>query len=107
MATVALTVADDGGTVEVSDADTLELSLRDNPTTGYRWELEPIAGASLRLVDERHEPDSDLTGSGGRVTWTLHAAVPGNVALRLKQWRPWEGESSVLARFAVTIVVRG
>lgn len=85
--------------------DTILLRLSDNPATGFRWELEPVTGESMLLDDSGYEPSGGAIGSGGVATWSLHAAAAGTTSIALKRWRPWEGDASVLARFAVTVNV--
>jgi inhibitor of cysteine peptidase len=105
MATIEVTRAEDGASVDARVGDTIVVRLSDNPTTGYRWELEPVAGDRMLLEDAGYEPSSRAIGSGGAATWTLHAAAAGTSTIRVKRWRPWEGDSSVLERFAVTVHV--
>lgn len=104
VATIELVETDEGTTVRAHVGDIIKLRLADNPTTGYRWELEPVAGGLVPL-ETSYEPSSSLAGSGGIGTWTVRAAEAGRVGLSLKRWRPWEGEASVQARFAVTVDV--
>ena len=105
MATIGVTRAEDGASIDARVGDPIVVRLSDNPTTGYRWELEPVAGEQLLLDDAGYEASSRAIGSGGVATWTLRAAAAGTSTIRLKRWRPWEGDSSVLDRFAVTVQV--
>lgn len=98
-----LTEADRGKTIEVRVGDTITLCLHENAATGYRWTLD---GPESRLVDVRadeHTPQPAAAGSGGEASWTLRAAAHGSAQIRLKLWRPWEGERSVQKRFGVTV----
>ena len=103
MATIEVTSAEDGTSIEADVGDTILLRLADNPTTGYRWELEPVTGDSLVLDDE---PSSGAMGGGGVTTWTLSVIAAGTISIALKQWRPWEGDASVLDRFTLTVHAR-
>ncbi len=105
MAAIEVTIAQDGTSIDAEVGDTILLRLSDNPTTGYRWELEPPAGESMVLDDSGYEPSGGAIGSGGVATWTLHATAAGTTSIVLKRWRPWEGDASVLTRFAVTVNV--
>lgn len=107
MATIEVTAADDDTVIAAEAGDTIAVRLPDNPATGYRWELEPVTGGAVVLDDAGYEPSSDAVGGGGVATWTLHAAASGTASIRLKRWRPWEGDGSVRARFRVTVNVRG
>jgi inhibitor of cysteine peptidase len=39
-------------------------------------------------------------------TWTLRARAPGRTRVGLKRWRHWEGDKSVVERFAVTLDIK-
>jgi len=105
MATIEISLAEDGSSIDARVGDTIVLRLSDNPTTGYRWELEPVVGEQLLLDDAGYESSGPAIGSGGVATWTLHAVSPGISTVHLKRWRPWKGEASVLARFAAIVHV--
>lgn len=105
MATIEVAGTDEGATISAAVGDTIVLRLPDNPTTGYQWELDPLPGTGLVAVESGFEPTSDLMGSGGTATWALQAQAPGTTVVRLKRWRQWEGESSVLERLVVTVTV--
>jgi inhibitor of cysteine peptidase len=106
MATIQVTIAEEGTSIEAAVGDTMVLRLPDNPTTGYRWELEPVTGESMVLDASGYQPSGGAIGSVGVATWTLHATAAGTTLIGAKRWRPWEGDASVLARFAVTVTVR-
>jgi inhibitor of cysteine peptidase len=101
-----LTLADDGATVDVAPGETLSLRLPENATTGYRWEVDSLDEAILELIDERPSYPKAGVGGGGEVNFVVRALVPGSAELRFKQWRAWEGQDSVIGRFAVRVNVR-
>ena len=103
MATIEVTEANNGTSIDAEVGDTIVVRLSDNPTTGYRWDLEPVTGESLVLDDSGYEPSVGAVGSGGVATWSLRATAEGTTTVALKRWRPWEGNASVLDRFAVTV----
>ena len=106
MATSEVTDAEDGTAIDADVGDTILLAVLDDPTTGYRWELEPVTGVSIVLDVAGYEPSSGEAGSGGVATWLLSVAAAGTTAIALKRWRPWEGDASILNRFTVTVDVR-
>ena len=106
MATIEVTSAEDGTSIEADVGDTILLRLADNPTTGYGWEFEPVTGDSLVLTNSGYEPSSGAMGGGGVTTWTLSVIAAGTISIALKQWRPWEGDASVLDRFTLTVHAR-
>ncbi len=103
MATIEVTEAENGTSIDADVGDAIVVRLSDNPTTGYRWELEPVTGESLVLDDSGYEPSGGAVGGGGVATWMLRARAAGTTTVALKRWRPWEGDASVLDRFTVTV----
>jgi len=101
----AMTEADSGKTVDVPVGGNLELSLNENATTGYRWEIENVNTRIVEVKDGEYKPSSGGVGGGGSKHWSLKAIAPGKTECQLKLWRPWEGDSSIQKRFSVTLVV--
>jgi inhibitor of cysteine peptidase len=99
-----LTGADDGGVVKVRRGDAVELELPENPTTGYRWDLE--THDVLAAADEFVQPPGEAgIGAGGAHRWRFVLDRAGEARIALRHWQPWEGEPSVDQRFAVRIEV--
>ena len=102
MSTV-LTAADNGRTVELPVGDEVALRLQENATTGYRWAID---SADANLVDINEGPyvsTSEKMGGGGEAQWLIKAKAPGATSIKLKRWRQWEGESSVVERYEITL----
>jgi inhibitor of cysteine peptidase len=106
-AAVELIESDDGKTVEVQAGDMLVVRLHENPSTGFRWQIEEPDSKILRLRGSDFVPQSAAVGSGGDEQWTFEALAPGQTQLGFKLWRHWEGEKSVQKRFAVSLAVKG
>jgi predicted secreted protein len=73
-----------GSTIALAVGEEAEVSLAENPTTGFRWRLPPDAPDVVALVADRFTP-------GGR---------PGQPGVRLLRWR---GERAGTTR--VTLVL--
>jgi inhibitor of cysteine peptidase len=75
-----------GTTVAVKLGDTVEVSLPENPTTGYRWVLVPDPNLTASLVSAVFVPNQGVppanVGVGGTRTWTFTAAA-GRGQIRL------------------------
>ena len=95
---------DSGRTVKVKQGAIITIRLVENPTTGYRWAVE--AGSRLEQVEDQNEPGGMIGAAGVRVL-RFQAKGIDTHELRLKNWREWEGESSVIGRFNAWIVVDG
>lgn len=98
---------DNNRTTELHVGERLEIHLPENPTTGFKWAIDENDRRILALDDTVYIPplEGGFIGARGQRTFTFTARQPGEVALKLKYWRVWEGDSSVVERFGVTVRV--
>lgn len=106
MTTVTLSAADNGRSLAVARGDRLVISLEENPTTGFRWAVESNSAAVLAPASDELAARGPAIGAGGMRQLTYSAVAAGTSAVRLKHLRSWEGDTSIIARFAVTVTVR-
>lgn len=107
MGKLSITEADKGKTLEVRRDDLIVVRLPENPTTGYRWALDEDQHEILFLEKSEFSlPKSPKVGGGGTRIFTFRAKRAGTAQIRLKNWRDWEGEASVIDRFDSETVVR-
>ncbi len=86
--------------------ETVALRLPGNPTTGYTWAVDEVDKKILELMDSSYSRSSpERIGSGGWRTLTFKAIAAGTTPVRLKYWRVWEGDTSVVKRFDITVQV--
>lgn len=109
MALLTLTSSDNGKLIEARQGDEIILRLPENATTGYRWHIDRANGVIEQEQDSYH-PDASIQtdpntqfGRGGVREFRFRANAPGTARLELKLWQAWEGEGSVVERFAVDI----
>jgi inhibitor of cysteine peptidase len=92
-----------GERVHVRVGDEVVLRLPENPSTGYRWQLEPPHG-SLELADDAYvRPRDGAVGSGGERHFTLRATNSGQAEIQLRLARSWERQAIRQGSVAVTI----
>jgi inhibitor of cysteine peptidase len=91
-----LTDADDGGHVSLKVGETVLLELAENPTTGFRWDLQPFEGSCLREHDDRFEAGAGI-GAGGLRRLRIVATKAGEEDIRLVLIRPWGPREPVRA----------
>lgn len=104
---VRLGAEDEGRQVELSEGQTLAVSLEGNPTTGYTWETEELDEDILKQMGEAEfEPQSDLIGAPGVLTLRFEAVGAGETTLNLVYHRSWEKDVEPLEAFSVSVVVR-
>jgi inhibitor of cysteine peptidase len=85
--------------------------LSENPTTGYVWVVDGqpalfVLQSSDYVADA--QPNSQgkaLVGGGGQRSFAFVAKKVGTATLKLKQWRPWQGDSSIVDTFSIDVQV--
>jgi inhibitor of cysteine peptidase len=107
---VTLTEANNGQPLELRQGDVVDLRLRENPTTGFRWQVVRTDGlVEEPAVDDappsRGPEEHPQVGAGGTRTFRFRARTPRTGRLELKLWREFEGDSSVVKRFAIDITI--
>ena len=98
-----LTESDAGTEHSVDVGQELVVRLRENPTTGFRWDLS-VPADGLALDDDSYDAEvPGRPGSGGVRTFRLRATVPGTHRLGAALRRPWEsGEGGPALEFPIT-----
>lgn len=94
-------LSSNGSAVTVARGDTLEVSLPQNASTGYRWELDPSAGLMV-VADRLERPVSGHAGAGGQRVFVLRVDGPGVVRARLR--RSWEPPERVAQTYSVQVI---
>jgi len=91
----------DNGVARARVGDSIRLQLSENPTTGYRWQMQPDVPPALRILADSWEASGAAAGAGGVRFWTIVADKPGKASLRLELKRSWEKTST--RTFSVTL----
>jgi inhibitor of cysteine peptidase len=95
----SLTEADDGRTVDLRVGETVEVTLSQNASAGYRWAIERLDPGIVEANESKSSHPQGQVGSAGRETFTFKATRPGSGEVLLKYWRHFEGDSSITQRF--------
>lgn len=97
----------DGRSIELRVGDGVQLSLTENPTTGYRWEFVTKPEPYCVVVSDAYVADSNgAIGTGGAHKWVFRAVSPGSRTLSLAYRRPWEKDTPPAETFKLTLVVK-
>ncbi len=84
---------DDGASVSLAPGDSFEVRLRENPTTGYQWDLAEWDRAILEMTRDEFRPAGVLQrGAGGEHVWEFVARTLGTLSLVLTYRRPGGSE---------------
>lgn len=96
-----LTEDDSGRRLDARVGEAVQVTLAENPTTGYRW--HPADATGLEATDDRYDGPTEPRGAAGmrRLTFTPQRA--GRLRLRLVLKRSWE--SAEAGEFVVDLDV--
>ena len=94
------------GTARALKGDTIIMELKENPTTGYSWNLSASSG--LSLVDDKYVQDpakEGMAGVGGVHVWTFDVIEDGVQKISAVYKRPWEDITGEEDTFELTVHV--
>jgi inhibitor of cysteine peptidase len=95
-----------GQTIERAVGDKIEITLPENPTTGFHWEL--IGGGEAmcaKLSDAFNRPPGP-PGRGGEHSWEFQFTGLGDCAIELRYRRRWQKPAGDERTFKIRVRVR-
>ncbi len=87
-------------TLRLAIGQSAGVELEENPSTGYRWEIDAKASSNLPLLRigdrgfSEREAGKRLLGAPGIHRWTIEAASAGTARVVFIYRRPWEGKAA-------------
>jgi inhibitor of cysteine peptidase len=90
-----ITENDNGKTIIIKKGDALYLKLKENPSTGYSWQLSLSKGLNM-LTNKYYSPESSkkggrlIVGAAGFHLWEIKAVDKGSQQLKGIYKRSWE-----------------
>lgn len=104
---VVVTSEDDGTTMAMIPDTQVLVALDSNATSGYEWAVDTLDTAVVEFLGSDYVAPADgAVGQGGTQELEFHALEEGTTTLKLKYWRPWEGDESIADRWEITFEVR-
>lgn len=101
---LVVTRADNNRAAELRVGERLAVKLPENPSTGYAWAIDENENRLLALESTAYDaPTEGSIGARGRRVFIFSARQAGDVVLKLKYWRFWDGDASVTERYQVTL----
>ncbi|MDD1645617.1 MAG: protease inhibitor I42 family protein, partial [Methanomicrobiales archaeon] len=79
-----------GQTISVAKDSLVTIRLKENPTTGYSWQVQVTEG--LSIVHDEYIPDkvpAGMVGSGGTHSWTVQPQDAGTFTFSAIYMQPW------------------
>ncbi len=100
--------ADNNRELDVAVGTSVTIRLPENPSTGFRWQLNEGAADGLELVANEFEPSTALMpGAGGLRVFRFVARSAGPAQLELSYAQPWDRVASPERIFRVRLLVLG
>lgn len=95
-----------GREIEIHIGEVFEITLPENPTTGFRWSFEARGEPFCSLLDDHFEPaPQNLPGRGGCHYWHFKAVQVGSGNITLAYRRSWEQTGMSARRFTLHVHV--
>ncbi|HTS91966.1 MAG TPA: protease inhibitor I42 family protein [Stellaceae bacterium] len=91
-------------TVELPVGQVMELRLKENPTSGFRWEFAEDGKPYCALVGDTYA-GGGAPGAGGEHKWQMRAVQLGTCELRLFYRRSFEPNASPAQSFILYVKV--
>jgi len=101
-----ITEADNGTSINLKNGETFFLKLRENPSTGYSWQLNLSQGLSILSDEYTQDPAPEgYTGVLGTRQWEIKAVTPGSQQVKGIYKRPWEDTTGAEDNFTLNVEV--
>ena len=99
MANIVISQADNGKTLSLHVGESVTLRLPEKVTAGYQWVVDQIDTNKVSYTKQRDATSPQRPGGEQFCTFTFMVKEAGTVSIALKHWRPWEGDTSITARY--------
>jgi inhibitor of cysteine peptidase len=101
-----VTEADNGTSISLKSGEDFTLQLRENPSTGYSWQLNLSEGLSI-LNDyyTQDEAPEDMAGVPGTHSWIIEAVDQGSQQVNGTYKQPWENTTGPEDNFTLIVEV--
>ena len=96
---------DNGQTININLDASIRVNLPENASTGYRWAIDHYDEEFIEAISTEPHYTTGAIGSGGRIEFIFKGKKIGFGEIILKQWRQWEGDSSITSRFHLRLNV--
>ncbi|MDQ1276949.1 MAG: inhibitor of cysteine peptidase [Euryarchaeota archaeon] len=101
-----ITEANNGMSINLRNGETFYLKLRENPSTGYSWQLNVSDGLSILSSEYTQDPSpEEMEGVPGTHQWEIKAVTPGSQQVNGIYKRPWEDTTGTEDNFTLNIEI--
>ena len=95
-----------GKEIELHIGDEFVINLRENPTTGFRWNSISSGEPACTLLDHAFASVGSAPGNGGNHSWHFKAVKEGAVTIEFVYRRSWEQDRPPAQSFTLRCNVR-
>ncbi len=97
-------------THKIKVGETVDVSLKANPTTGFQWsEAEPVDSTIVEVANKEYKSDPNpdkMAGVGGSEIWTFKGVGKGKTIVKLIYSRPWNKDDTTATIQKIEFKVR-
>ena len=105
---IELNEAAAGRPVSMGVGQRVRITLPENRTTGYRWQVGGDCAGILGQEEDEAKAGSGQPGAGGERVWVFAAKAEGRCELRFESARSWEKSATgKTVSFPVAVVKGG
>jgi predicted secreted protein len=97
---------DNGHQVDLTSGARFDVSLSEQPTTGFRWRVTSTGEPACRLRGDTFDADVSVHGGGGLRVLHFETAEPGTGVIELAYRRVWETSVAPARQFVLRVRVR-
>lgn len=96
-----------GAALHITTGGATEITLTENPSTGYVWRIDDAAsrglGSVVAIEDSGYRPGAAMPGAPGTHRWMLRGVKPGKAVVAFVYARVWEKTVGQARQFAVEV----
>lgn len=93
-----------GGSAEVPKGESFEISLPENPATGFRWKITSTGQPVSTMTGEDFHPGTGVGGQGIH-RWRFHTTQAGESEIGMVLQRAWETPAEPAQSFTLRVIV--
>lgn len=98
-----ITLNDDGKELQIRVGQDFSISLPENRSTGYQWQLD--SGELLGVKSDGYVAETSELGAGGMREYALTAEAVGETTIKAVYIRPWEKGMKPMQSFEMNVIV--
>ena len=95
-----------GNTIELHVGEEFVITLRENPTTGFRWNPISSGEPACTLLDNSFDLIGSTPGNGGSHSWHFLAVKEDSSKIEFAYRRSWEQDRLPAQTFTMSVSVR-